>query len=243
MREVKCYREGKEVREKVAEEKNLRVTINGVIVADAKLSPSDEEEFALGYCVSEGLIKDPATIQGIEIDGSQAKVEVKGDFETDYEKYISTDCMSGWRVRSKAENVHVDSDLVIEAQEIFNNMRELQKRSRKWKETGGLHSVGLVTPEQFVVREDVSRHVALDKALGFGIREKVDFSRSYILTTGRLPGDMVIKVARMGVPIIASRTAPISSGIECAQNTNLTLIGFVRGKRMNIYTHPERISE
>jgi len=241
MREVECCREGKKVREKIAEERNLRVSINGTIVADAKLSPEHEEEFVLGYCVSEGLIKDPKSILGIEIEGNSARVKVEGDFETEYEKYLSTDCMSGWRVRIRVENVYVHSDLVIGAQKVIEGMRELQERSKKWKATGGVHSVALVAQKIFEVREDVSRHVALDKVLGFGIRQKVDFSRSYILTTGRLPGDMVIKVARLGVPIIASRAAPISSGIECAQNTNLTLIGFVRGKRMNIYTHPERI--
>lgn len=129
----------------------------------------------------------------------------------------------------------------MSSEKILEKMRELREKSRTWKKTGGVHSVALVKDENFLLVEDISRHIAVDKVIGLAVRKGVGLSESYILTSGRLPGDMVIKAARVNVPVIASRTAPLSSGVECAHKCNLTLVGFVRGNKMNIYTHPRRI--
>jgi FdhD protein len=89
--------------------------------------------------------------------------------------------------------------------------------------------------------EDVGRHNAVDKAIGFGAVNKINFGECFLASSGRLTGDMVLKAGRVGLPIVASLAAAVDSGITIAKETGLTLIGFVRGKRMNIYNLSERV--
>jgi FdhD protein len=90
--------------------------------------------------------------------------------------------------------------------------------------------------------EDVGRHNAVDKVIGIGALGGVDFGECFLALSGRLTGDIVSKAARVNLPVVASLAAAIDSGINLARTVDLTLIGFVRGKRMNVYTLPERIS-
>lgn len=240
-REVEAIKDGKKAKCLVAEERELRLMVNDKSVASVKLSPGYEEEFALGYCLGEGLIESMDQVSGVRVEENTAYVEADARFELAYENYLLSDCISGWRAKIETGDVKVKSDYKVKADEILRNMQELRKGSEVWRKTGGVHSVALISGDGSLMVEDVSRHIAVDKVIGIGAKKGVDFGRSYILTSGRLPGDMVIKVGRVNVPIIASRTAPLTSGIECALETNLTLIGFVRGREMNIYANPERI--
>ena len=137
----------------------------------------------------------------------------------------------------------VESDYSVSAEKIFRAFNRLKVEAKVWQETGGTHIAGLVCDDNFIAIEDVSRHVAVDKVLGAGALEKYDFSKCFIVYSGRMPADMLIKVARMGIPIIASNAAPTSSGFSVAKRAGVTMIGFVRGQRFNIYTHPDRIVE
>jgi formate dehydrogenase accessory protein FdhD len=231
---------GEEIIEEVPREIGLRLFVNGKPVANVRLSPGLREEFAIGYCIGEGLIKDPEQILEIENHGTSINVLVK-DVEAHHIKELTSDCISGWRLSADFEDVHVESDLTVKSTDITHNMQRLSKESENWKKTGGFHSTALVSGKEYFLAEDISRHVLIDKIIGIGVKNGLDLKNSYILTSGRLPGDMVIKVARAGIPLIASRTAPISSGIDCAKATGITLIGFARGTRMNIYTHAHRI--
>jgi len=87
----------------------------------------------------------------------------------------------------------------------------------------------------------VSRHVAIDKVIGKGLMTKIDLRNGFLVSTGRLASDMVVKAVYAGIPIVASLAAPFNSGIQLAEATGITLVGFVRGKRMNVYTRVERI--
>jgi FdhD protein len=232
--------DGQKITEEVPQEKGLRLFINGKPVANVRLSPGLEEEFAIGYCIGEGLVKGPDSVLDTEFHGSSINVKVK-EVETHQIKELTSDCISGWRLSADFEEVHVDSDLTIKSSDITKNMQRLSRESKNWRKTGGFHSTALVSGDKFFPAEDISRHVLVDKIIGIAVKNGIELKNSYILTSGRLPGDLVIKVARAQIPIIASRTAPISSGIECAKGTGITLVGFARGKRMNIYTHPKRI--
>lgn len=232
--------DGQKITEDVPVERALRLFVNNMLVANVRLSPGHEEEFAVGYCIGEGLVKDASSILSIEPHESAINVKVK-EFDVPHSKELTSDCIGGWRLVVETEDVHVDSDLRITESDITKNMQRLSKSSKNWRKTGGFHSTALVSGDKFFSAEDISRHISVDKVIGIGVKKGADFKNSYILTSGRLPGDIVTKVARSGIPIIASRTAPISSGIECAEKTGITLIGFARGKRMNIYTHPQRI--
>jgi len=91
------------------------------------------------------------------------------------------------------------------------------------------------------IAEDVGRHNAVDKAIGIAALCKTDFEQCFLALSGRLSGDVVFKATKVGLPIVASLAAALSSGIEMAKQANLTLAGFVRGKRMNVYTYAQRV--
>ncbi len=238
---VRALKDGVEGWDDVALERDVRLVVNGKTIASVKLSPGYEREFAIGYCLGEGFIREKEAIKSVEVGEAEIRVLADEGALAAYERYISSECLTGWRTRIKEEGIRVGSEARFSAEEIFKNMRRMQKQSELWRRTGGVHSAALVCGERFLLVEDVSRHVAIDKVIGLAAEAGIDFGRSYILTSGRMPGDMVIKAARVGVPLIASRTAPIFSGILAAERTGLTLIGFVRGRRMNIYTHAWRV--
>ena len=107
--------------------------------------------------------------------------------------------------------------------------------------TGGVHSVGLFEKEGAVcIIEDIGRHNALDKAIGYGLFEKIDFSQTYVTCTGRISSEMALKCSVAGIPVIVSRGATTSLAISIAERTGLTIIGFLRGKRLCVYTNRER---
>ncbi|NOZ76757.1 MAG: formate dehydrogenase accessory sulfurtransferase FdhD [Euryarchaeota archaeon] len=242
MKRVRVWKNGVETTALVAEEKELSVNLNGRTVAELLMSPGLEKEAVIGFLAGEGLIKCMDDILEIEMTDAEARVRTRTGPATGCRRYLSSDCAGGWRTRTAEEGVKVESSLRVEAGELVENMKRLHRGSRVWRETGGVHSTVHVWGRDFTIIEDVSRHVALDKAIGRGMMAGADFPNSYILTTGRLPGDMVIKLARVGIPLVASRAAPVYSGIQCALETGVTLVGFLRGERMNIYTFPDRIT-
>jgi FdhD protein len=108
--------------------------------------------------------------------------------------------------------------------------------------TGGIHVVGLIGPQDEVhIAEDIGRHNALDRAIGFALRNSIVLSRSFVVSSGRISSEMVRKCLVANIPVIVSRGATTSLSIDIARKTGLTVIGFVRAGRMNIYSCPERI--
>ncbi len=236
---VTAYHNGEEIEDYVAFEKDMELVINNSPVATIKLSPGYEKEFALGYCLGEGFISGLCDVKKIVIDENSIHIDVR-ESKAERERYISSECLSGWRTRIK-KGIEVESDLKVKSSEITENMKEMQRKSEVWKLTGGVHSSALVIDREVIVIEDVSRHVTIDKLLGIGLKRNIDFSKSYILTSGRIPGDMITKIAGAGIPLAATRTAVLYSGINVARKSGITLVGFVRKGNMNIYTCRERV--
>jgi FdhD protein len=133
--------------------------------------------------------------------------------------------------------------LTVEAKVVLESVKRLNVLAEKFRRTGGVHAAVLYSAsgELAALSEDVGRHNAVDKVIGAGTTKKLDFEKLFLALSGRLTGDIVLKAARTRIPIIASMAAAINSGVEAAQLTRITLIGFVRGKRMNVYTYPERV--
>jgi formate dehydrogenase accessory protein FdhD len=242
MKKVRVWKGGKESTALVAEERELTIRVDGEDIATLMLSPGYEEECVTGFLVGEGLVTGLQDILALHVSGSEAKVKTRRGLISRCRPYLSSDCVGGWRTRVQERGTKVESSFKVGAEEISENMKRLQGGSKIWKKTGGVHSAVLVFGEDFTVIEDISRHVSLDKVIGRGLIKGADFSSSYILTTGRLPGDMVVKAARVGIPIMVSRAAPLLSGIQWAEEAGVTLVGFARGRSMNIYTFPDRIN-
>jgi formate dehydrogenase accessory protein FdhD len=137
----------------------------------------------------------------------------------------------------------VESSLTIKAETILQCVNRLNTDALLFRKTGGVHVAAVFDGNGNVAAfaEDVGRHNAVDKAIGMGALNKTDFGSSFLVLSGRLTGDIVLKAARVGLPMLASLAAAVDAGIAVARDTQITLIGFVRGHRMNIYNLPERI--
>ena len=239
---VRMWRNGREVLDEVARERELRMLVNGMQVALLRLSPGHERELAYGYCLGEGLIRSAGDVEEVKLDETCLHVKLRGMLaEQKLERYLSSDCISGWRSSVREERIEVSSSASFSTKQLSDWMKLMQELSLVWKSTGGVHTAMLASEGRYMLVEDVSRHIAVDKVIGMALLEGMDFGSSCLLTSGRVPGDMVVKAARAGIPVIASRTAPLFSGILSAERAGVTLVGFLRGSRMNIYTHPGRL--
>lgn len=227
--------------------------------------PKDLEDFAIGYCLGEGLIKDYSDIESIKLDGTNVLVSTKlsHDPEEDLEQegivqerkgncehacvcrlleYQGVNSDNAGGIRSELKSIDpIESDLKINATQIIKDIQHLTDEAKIWQETAGVHVAQLKYGDEILIREDVSRHVAVDKVIGAASKENYDFSKCYISYSGRMPADMLIKVIRVGIPIIISNAAPASSGVDVAMAGNITMVGFVRNNRFTVYTTPERI--
>lgn len=227
--------------ETIVNDEEIEMTINDSVSRRFSISPNSLREFTVGYLLGEGLTGSADNITNISIEENVINAEIDlVDFDIRKELVVGSDCFGGWR--TKIEFIgKVESDFTISKEALIDAFDKLKKAAKVWQETGGTHVAGLVYKDDFIAMEDVSRHVAVDKVIGAAALENYDFSQSYIVYSGRMPADMLIKIARVGIPIIASNAAPTSSGFAVAEEARVTMLGFVRGERFNIYTHPHRI--
>ena len=229
-----------ETKEKVVKDETVTLTINGNISRSMSAIEDSLEEFAVGYLVNENMVKTLKDIKSIEIDETKINVEIDDTLLKTNETVLCSDSAGGWRSKIKEVNP-VESDFQVSVHELIDRIEELKENAEIWQATGGTHVAGIVFEDQFVVKEDVSRHVAVDKVIGYGILNGFDLNKSYVIYSGRMPADMVIKMTRAGVPILASNAAPANSGYNIAKKGNITLVGFLRGQRCNIYNNQNRI--
>ena len=236
------YKNGKatEAKEKVVKDETITLTINGEISRSLSAIEDSLEEFAVGYLFNENMVNSMDAIKKIEVDGVRINAEIDDTLLKTNETVLCSDSAGGWRSKIKTVNP-VNSDFQVKAEELIDRIEELKDNAEIWQATGGTHVAGIVFEDQFIVKEDVSRHVAVDKVIGYGLLHKFDLSKSYVIYSGRMPADMVIKMTRAGVPILASNAAPANSGYNIAKKGNITLVGFLRGQRCNIYNNQNRV--
>lgn len=236
------YKNGKakDVKEKVVKDETITLTINGNISRSLSAIEDSLKEFAVGYLFNENMVNSMEAIKKINVDGTQIHAEIDDTLLKTNETVLCSDSAGGWRSKIKTVNP-VESDFQVEASELISRIEELKDNAEIWQATGGTHVAGIVYDSQFILKEDVSRHVAVDKVIGYGLLHDFDLSNSYVIYSGRMPADMVIKMTRAGVPILASNAAPANSGYNIAKKGNITLVGFLRGQRCNVYNNQNRI--
>lgn len=237
----------------VVEEYPLTIFLDGEEFVTLLCSPEDLEHLVIGFLLSEGFIKGKGDIGSLRIDKDRgiAEVDLKGGSVLAGKLYGSRTITSGcgrgpvfYNVKDSIDTRAIKDDgLVMNYGVILRLMKEFDSKALVFKKTGGVHSCGLGTERGIeVYHEDIGRHNAMDKVIGHGISKDLDFGKSIVLTSGRISSEMLIKAAKRGVPVIASRSAPTALGVELAQNLNITLAGFVRGRRLNVYSGFDRIT-
>ena len=232
--------ESRITKEKVVNDATITLTINNTFSRSLSAIEDSLKEFAVGYLFNENLVKALDDIKEIDIDGCEINIEIDDTLLRKNETVLCSDSAGG--LRSKINEITpVESDFQVDVHELIERIEELKENAEIWQATGGTHVAGIVYKDNFIVKEDVSRHVAVDKVIGYGILHNFDLNHSYVIYSGRMPADMVIKMTRAGVPILASNAAPANSGYNIAKKGNITLVGFLRGQRCNIYNNQNRI--
>jgi FdhD protein len=211
-------------------------------------TPGHDEELALGFCLSEGLSPRSAALPD-DLAANTVDVEAEG-FDPERLRrsfYTSSSCGvcgKGALEAVRVEAEPVESELRVEAGVVSALPDRLRESQAAFTATGGLHATGLFDPagELLGLREDVGRHNALDKVVGWAFREaRLPLRDSILCVSGRLSFELVQKAAIAGCPILVAVGAPSSLAVDLAAEQKITLCGFVRGGRVNVYTEPERI--
>ena len=214
-------------------------------------SPGQERELAVGHLLAEGIIDSVEDVERVVSKEYKVYVSLKTDRRLRLEaskanRLIIPSCgpISDLpNLLDRLRRPQVSSQFRVSPKVILGMIRELNLRAEVYKATGGTHSAMLCSSdgEALAFAEDVGRHNAVDKVIGRLALEGGDFSGCVLISTGRQSNYMVLKAARVGVPVVVSQAGPLDSGVRVAEETGITLICFARGRQMNIYTHPQRI--
>jgi len=211
-------------------------------------TPELREELAAGYLLTQGIIESVEEIEGIEMDDGDVKVALTGavdlrEASVSMMNLIVTACASSPRAGRKFTRLpEVSSGLRLEASRLKDMIMALNTRSSVHRRTGGTHAAMLCSGEgeMLAFAEDVGRHNAVDKVIGAHALRGGSFGGCVLLSTGRQSGEMVQKVCRVGVPVIASMTVPLVSGLRLAEASGVTLTS-LGGGRLRVYSSPQRI--
>jgi FdhD protein len=231
----------------VAKEFPLHVILNNQELATLFCSPTNLEYLALGFLFSQELVKSKEEIRKITIDEYKGEVKVATDGAKDSAELLSRRAItssSGELPHSVASNrKNIESKMQISPSEIFALTKEFQHRCEVYKATGGTHGAALCNTKGILVfSEDIGRHNAIDKVFGECLLKDIPTDDHIIVTSARVSSEILLKVAKGNVPIIISKSAPTELGVKLADDLGITLIGFVRGRRMNIYANSWRVA-
>jgi formate dehydrogenase accessory protein FdhD len=244
-----------EQEEFLVEEVPIALVYNGISHAVMLATPNDIEDFALGFSLTEGILKSPSELYDVDVvqftNGIEARLEIATErFVTLKDRRRNLTGRTGCglcgvesldaAVRNPepvSDGLRVSPDAIHTA---LNNLSELQEVHKK---TGAAHAAAFALPDGTVLyaREDVGRHNALDKLLGALASNKVDPKSGFVVVTSRASYEMVQKTASQGIALLAAVSAPTAYARRLAEQSNLTLIGMTRPGRLTVYAHRERL--
>jgi FdhD protein len=244
-------------RDELSVEEPLEIRINNRAVSVTMRTPGHDEELAAGFLFTEGMIHSRDDIVSIAPcvsarEGNVVNVTPSPSAKIDFDKltrhvFASSSC--GLCGKATIESIHcrfgpVDSSVRVGAKMLLALPQKLRQAQSTFARTGGLHGAALFTAtgELVVAREDVGRHNAVDKVLGYGLlNDRLPFDQQLLLVSGRASFEIMQKALAARVPIVAAVSAPSSLAVDFAAESQMTLVGFLRDGRMNIYTEPSRI--
>jgi FdhD protein len=244
----------------VAREEPLEIRVEGRSVAVVMRTPGHDRELAAGFLVSEGVVQRPRDI--LEISQCPSVGDAKGnivdvllggatvDWAT-LTRHVFSASSCGLCGKTSIDAIFqrfapVQATWKVSPKLIASLPDKLRGEQATFSKTGGLHACALfdLSGHLVVVREDVGRHNALDKVLGYGLLHGLlPFQQHILLLSGRVSFEMIQKALAGGIAIVAAISAPSSLAVEFAQEAGQTLIGFLRGQTMNVYSHRHRIED
>jgi FdhD protein len=241
---------GGPARDLVAVEEPLEIRIEGRAVAVTMRTPGHDEELAVGFCLSEGLRPEyaapPADLAGNTVDVAAPGFDPSSIERSFYTTSSCGVCGKGALEAVAVEAMRVESDLRVPASLLASLPDRLRAGQGAFAATGGLHASGLfdAAGSLLVVREDVGRHNALDKVVGRAFLDgRLPLADFVLCLSGRISFELVQKAAIAGCPVVVAVGAPSTLAIELGRDRGLTLCGFVRDGRMNVYSEPWRVEQ
>lgn len=210
----------------VVREITVTISLNRRPLVTLSTSPMEPELLAVGYLTGQGLLTGRAAIKKLATDEAENTVHVTTATET----------------AGNEPSPCPDTGYRLPAARVSELTAEFQQRSRLFRATGGVHGAALADTAGIIhFSEDISRRHAIDKVIGYCVLNDVATDHSLLITGGRVAADIVPQVARAGIPVIVSRSAPTDRAVARAERLGITLVGFARGQRMNVYTAAFRI--
>lgn len=230
----------------LATDKPINIFVNGKHFVTLMASPKNLKELAIGHLIGEGIIYKLEEIERVRVRGTDVDVRTREAIQPESAKSFrltSFGASEGTPEFLSGSSIPKPKFTEFEAGDILEAFKSLHSMSNVYRRTGGTHAAALFTMDGklYFCFEDVGRHNAVDKVIGRGVIENLDFSKSFLILSGRLSADIVIKCARAGIPLVASKAAPLHSGVLAAEMSGLTLVGFARGTRLNVYANPDRV--
>ncbi|SDL11613.1 formate dehydrogenase accessory sulfurtransferase FdhD [Natronincola ferrireducens] len=239
------------VEDVVITEYPFTIFINGEEFITLLCSPKGLDYLAVGFLISEGIIKSKEQIESIYINEEKGHgyvvVKNKSPFAEKLfgKRTVTTGCGKGtvfYNVLDSLGSEAIKNEIKVKAEEIWDLSSQLNEMSNLFKETGGVHACALCNRHEVLLfHEDVGRHNALDKVIGEAFLKDMDLVDKLLITTGRISSEMIIKTSKRKIPFIISRSAPTDLSVNIAKALNITLIGFARGKRLNIYNNKKNV--
>ncbi len=231
-------------------ERPVTIHLNDEEIATVQATPHDLEELAVGFLLAEGLLSDREAFKGVDADAKRGFVWVTSAEQVPADlaqrtRYLTSGCGKGMTFASVGHArglAPIDSELTVSADDIYALVRELGDAATMYRDTGGMHAAGIGRGDKLLIaREDVGRHNAIDKVLGRAWLDGVSTHDAVLLATGRLSYEMALKAAKARIPVAASRSAVTDLAADLADGLGIALAGYVRGGKLTVYTHPERV--
>ncbi|MBE0478608.1 formate dehydrogenase accessory sulfurtransferase FdhD [Candidatus Aerophobetes bacterium] len=237
--------------DKVIRETPLTIFIGSQEVGTLLCTPCKVDYLAVGFLFTQGILQNAETIKDIyfhpernfiqiQLDGSQEKLRSAIPSKNLF--LSSCGACSSYLPEYWQNLGKINSPFTMKKDTLFEAMKDFEEKSNLFKITGGNHSSGLFDREKIeVFAEDIGRHNAVDKVIGECILKKIKTKDKALFLSGRVSWEILVKAFRALIPVVISPSAPTNLGIHLADTLNVTLVGFLRKERMNIYTHPWRI--
>jgi FdhD protein len=233
------------VQAEVIVETPVSLTVNNEVWLTFMCTPVDLELMAAGFLFNEGVVASADEIADVRVCASGDNIDVwlRHYVEKPKNWRRTSGCTGGMTsVVQKAPEHKIINGGVLLASQVSDLIGQLFESQQLYRLSGGVHTSGLSDGQSIIaVAEDIGRHNTLDKLAGRMLLEEIHPARRIILTTGRISSEMLQKSSRMEASVVISRTSPSSLSIEMAEAQGITLIGYARRNRFNVYTHSERI--
>lgn len=233
----------------IIKEERVSFYLNGTKIISTMCLPHDQDAHILGFLFNEGVIESYSDVRSIKVAADDLSVFIEAKINEDnianlyHEKTLTSGCCVGVSANfdGKVLERFVSSKARFSIADLCDKIAEFERESELFNLTGCVHKVMIFCENRVFESEDIGRHNALDKAIGKAIMAKADLSNAVLIVSGRLSMEMVIKCAMSGIPLVISRAATTALGIKSALKLGITLIGFARNGKLNIYTHKARI--